>query len=443
MGGSVMHNLAICLYHLDNQVSGSDDKFFDPSKSRLAHCGLLPSHEGWHPENITTELDMVILGMHAKSDNPELLKAQALGLLIYSFPEFVFEAAKDKTRIVIGGSHGKTSITSMILHVLQKAGKAFDYLVGAQLEGFETMVQLSDAPLMIIEGDEYTTSPLDLRPKFLHYRHHYACITGIAWDHYNVFPTEENYISQFEAFIKQTPKQGKLYYAASDEQLVQLMEKLGSLKEWQPYEALPAKVVGHQTFVLREGKDIPLQIFGAHNLENLSVAQKLLAEIGVSEDEFYQHIQSFIGAAKRMELLGQNQQTTIIKDFAHAPSKLKATSEAVKNQFKDRKLIACLELHTFSSLNKAFIHQYAHTFDLPDEAIIFIDPVAVKAKGLEMMTEQELQNAFERDDIRLYTQSNALQTYLLSLKWPNTNLLLMSSGNFGGLSFEHIKNQII
>lgn len=438
-----MHNLAICLHGLDNQVSGSDDKFFDPSKSRLARYGLLPNQEGWQPENITSELDMVILGMHAQSDNPELLKAQALGLPIYSFPEFIFEAAKGKNRIVIGGSHGKTSITSMILHVLQKAGKAFDYLVGAQLEGFETMVQLSNAPLMVIEGDEYTTSPLDLRPKFLHYQHHYACITGIAWDHYNVFPSEENYISQFEAFIKQTPKQGKLYYAASDQKLVKLINQLGNLEEWQSYEALPSKIIKNQTFLLNGEKEIPLRIFGDHNLENLSVAKKILEDIGIPEDDFFDHIQSFKGASKRMELIGENNHTTIIRDFAHAPSKLKATSEAVKKQYTKRKLIACLELHTFSSLNKAFIHQYAHTFDLPDEAIIFIDPTTVKAKGLQMITEDELQIAFQRPDVRLFSHSDELRKHLLSINWTDTNLLLMSSGNFGGLSIEHLKKQII
>lgn len=444
IGGSVMHNLAICLKLLDNQVTGSDDMFFDPSKSNLQRHGLLPDAEGWHADRVHSGLDFVILGMHAKNDNPELLKAKELGLKIYSFPEFIHEVSKDKIRIVVAGSHGKTSITSMILHVLNKAGKSFDYLVGAQLDGFETMVKISDAPVMVIEGDEYTTSPLDLTPKFLHYKHHFACITGIAWDHFNVFPTLDIYEEQFLKFINQTPEDGKVFYAEVDKALCKIVDRAKPSKEQLiPYGPLGSTIKDNQTYVIWNGEEIPLQIFGDHNLQNLNAARLLLNQIDISDDEFFEHIQSFTGASKRLELIGQNNSTTIYKDFAHAPSKLKATSEAVTKQFKDRKLTSVLELHTFSSLNKQFIHQYDGCYNLPDQAVIFINPEAVKAKKLEMISEQELISAFGRTDLRLFTSSSELESFILSQNWNNRNLLLMSSGNFGGLDIEKIKDIIL
>ena len=439
-----MHNLAICLKLLDNQVTGSDDMFFDPSKSNLKRHGLLPDNEGWHPERVHSQLDYVILGMHAKNDNPELLRAKDLGLKIYSFPEFIHEVSKEKTRIVVAGSHGKTSITSMILHVLNKAGKSFDYLVGAQLEGFDTMVKISDAPMMIIEGDEYTTSPLDLTPKFLHYNHHFACITGIAWDHFNVFPTLDIYEEQFLKFINQTPNNGKAFYAEVDQALCKIVERAEPKEEQLiPYNAFESKIEDNQTIVLWEGREIPLQIFGDHNLQNLNAARLLLNQVGISDDEFFEHIQSFTGASKRLELIGQNDFSTIYKDFAHAPSKLKATSEAVTKQFKDRKLTSVLELHTFSSLNKQFIHQYEGCYDLPEQALVFINPEAVKAKKLEMISENELVYAFKRKDLKLFTDAEKLEQFILSQDWNNRNLLLMSSGNFGGLDIEKIKDTIL
>ncbi|WP_420387258.1 UDP-N-acetylmuramate--L-alanine ligase [Roseivirga sp.] len=444
IGGSVMHNLAICLKLLDNQVTGSDDMFFDPSRSNLSKHGLLPEKEGWNADRIHAELDFVILGMHAKKDNPELLKARDLGLKIYSFPEFIHEVSKEKKRIVVAGSHGKTSITSMILHVLNQAGHSFDYLVGAQLDGFETMVKISDAPVMVIEGDEYTTSPLDLTPKFLHYNHHFACITGIAWDHFNVFPTLDIYEEQFLKFINQTPPDGKLYYAESDQALCRIIENAQPEKSSLiPYGPLDSVIKNNQTFVLWEGQEIPLKVFGDHNLQNLNVARLLLNHAGISNNEFFEHIQSFTGASKRLELMGENEHSTIYKDFAHAPSKLKATSEAVTKQFKDRKLTACLELHTFSSLNKQFIHQYKGCYNLPDQALVFINPEAVKAKKLEMISQEELIEAFGRTDLQLFTEVEALENFLLNQTWINRNLLLMSSGNFGGLDIEKIKNTIL
>lgn len=444
IGGSVMHNLAICLKLLDNQVTGSDDMFFDPSKSNLERHGLLPDSEGWQPDRVHRGLDFVILGMHAKNDNPELLKAKELGLKIYSFPEFIHEVSKEKIRVVVAGSHGKTSITSMILHVLNKVGKSFDYLVGAQLDGFETMVKISDAPVMVIEGDEYTTSPLDLTPKFLHYKHHFACITGIAWDHFNVFPTLDIYEEQFLKFINQTPEDGKVFYAEVDQALCKIVERAEPTKEQLiPYNALESKIEDNQTIVLWKGEEIPLQVFGDHNLQNLNAARLLLNQIGISDTEFFQHIQSFTGASKRLELIGQNEKTTIYKDFAHAPSKLKATSEAVTKQFKNRKLTSVLELHTFSSLNKQFIHQYKDCYNLPDQAVIFINPEAVKAKKLEMISEQELVDAFGRNDLKLFTSAVELEKFILNQNWNNRNLLLMSSGNFGGLDIEKIKDTIL
>lgn len=439
-----MHNLAICLKLLDNQVTGSDDMFFDPSKSNLQRHGLLPDTEGWHTDRVHSGLDFVILGMHAKNDNPELLKAKELGLKIYSFPEFIHEVSKDKIRIVVAGSHGKTSITSMILHVLNKAGKSFDYLVGAQLDGFETMVKISDAPVMVIEGDEYTTSPLDLTPKFLHYKHHFACITGIAWDHFNVFPTLDIYEEQFLKFINQTPEDGKVFYAEVDKALGKIIDRAKPSKEQLiPYGPLNSTIKDNQTYVIWDGEEIPLQIFGDHNLQNLNAARLLLNQIDIADNEFFEHIQSFTGASKRLELIGQNENTTIFKDFAHAPSKLKATSEAVTKQFKDRKLTSVLELHTFSSLNKQFIHQYDGCYNLPDHAVIFINPEAVKAKKLEMISEPELITAFGRTDLKLFTSASELESFILSQNWNNRNLLLMSSGNFGGLDIEKIKDTIL
>jgi len=417
--------------------------FFDPSKANLKSHGLLPEQAGWDDKKITNELDLIILGMHAKADNPELLKAQALGLKILSFPEFIFEASKDKKRIVIAGSHGKTTITSMIMHVLKSMGKNFDYMVGAQLDGFDQMVQLSDAPVIIIEGDEYTTSPLDLTPKFLHYKHDLALISGIAWDHYNVYPTLDNYINQFEKFMALTPESGKVFYAQEDEALCKLVEHVGSPSNLIPYGPHAAEIRNQHTFLMHDAGETAIQVFGQHNMQNLQVAKNILNEIEVSDADFYHHIQSFSGASKRMEKLGENQDTIIFKDFAHAPSKLKATSTAVKDQFDNRTLVACIELHTFSSLNKDFIGQYDGTFDSPDEALVFINPSTVAAKGLEMISEEEIKSAFQRADIKLFTDAETLEKHLLTQKWEAKNLLLMSSGNYGGLDLEKIKESIL
>lgn len=443
IGGSVMHNLAICLHRLGNHVTGSDDMFFDPAKGNLEAEGLLPNAEGWHPGRVDNDVDYLILGMHAKADNPELLKAQELGLAVYSFPAFIYAASQQKKRLVVAGSHGKTSITSMIMHVLKTLEKDFDYLVGAQLDGFDQMVKLSNAPLIVIEGDEYTTSPLDLTPKFLHYKHDVACISGIAWDHFNVFPTYDIYKDQFKQLIELTPEKGKLFYAEVDKDLNDIIEHSPSKGELLPYSAHNARVKNDQTILIHENGETAIQVFGQHNLENLQVAQLMLAEVGISNMDFYQAIQSFTGASKRLEIIGQNQQTTIFKDFAHAPSKLKATSSAVSKQFAQRMTIAVLELHTFSSLNPDFIHHYAHTFDEPEEAIVFISPEIMKKKGFEMFSEDQIKEAFQRQDILFMTSTESLEKHLLSHNWENKNLLLMSSGNYAGLDLDKLIQQII
>ena len=446
VGGSIMHSLAIALKMAGNDVSGSDDHFFDPSKSRLAAHGLLSprKNEGWQPERITEDLDYVVLGMHAQKNNPELQKAQKLNLPVYSFAEFIYKASANKTRVVIAGSHGKTTITSMVMHVLRESGKNFDYLVAASLEGFDNMVKLSDAPVIVIEGDEYTTSALDLRPKFIHYQHHIGLISGIAWDHYNVFPSKEVYTDQFRQFIGQTPPGGFLTYAADDSLLGQVIsEQSTPAFDLMPYQAHPYVVKKGKTYLtLPDGSELEVAIVGEHNMQNLKGAQNVLRQIGVTDKTFYDAMATFKGAAKRMEVLAQNKHSAMYLDFAHAPSKLKATASAIKAQFENRQLVACLELHTFSSLNKGFIDQYQNTFNAPDEAIIFIDPKVVERKGLPPLSEKELQKAFRRQNLKLFHEASALFDYLISQKWTHKNLLMMSSGNFAGLNLKKLKEKI-
>lgn len=444
IGGSIMHSLALALKKTGHQISGSDDHFHEPSKSKLQAAGILPENEGWDPNKINNSIDLVILGMHAKANNPELLKAQELGLKVLSFPEYIYEASKNKQRIVIGGSHGKTSLTAIVMHVLKDIGRDFDYMVGAQIKGFDEQVKLTDAPIIIIEGDEYTTSPLDLRPKFLHYHHHIATITGIAWDHFNVYPTLEDYVSQFEQFADASPKAGTLIFCEDDN----LASMIISEKDRPDVTNIPYKAHDH---VVRDGVtylklpdgEIKVEIFGNHNMQNLSGAHALLKRIGVTDDQFYKAIVTFKGAGKRMEIVGKNSSTTIYTDFAHAPSKLFATTSAIKNQFPNRFLVACLELHTFSSLNKDFIDQYQNTFNSSDEAIIFINPDTVAQKGLEVLSEDDLRKAFNRKDILLFNDSHELYDHLINHSWVNKNLILMSSGNFGGLKINELKENIL
>ncbi len=438
IGGSAMHNLAISLHVKGYNVSGSDDEIFDPAAGRLKKYGIFPDSVGWDSRRITSDIDAVILGMHARIDNPELLKAKELGLKIYSYPEFIYEQSKHKKRVVIGGSHGKTSITAMILHVLNTYNIVSDYMVGAQLEGFEVMTKLSEeAPHIIIEGDEYLTSPLDRRPKFHVYMPDIAVISGIAWDHINVFPTFENYVEQFQIFADLLPESGTLIYCEEDEHCVKIAAK-SKVKNKIPY-TVPDYYVSANRYMLRsENKEYPLEIFGRHNLLNLNAAQNVCDCLGVSKDDFYTAMQSFTGASKRLEKVYEDEEKVLYKDFAHSPSKLKATILAMKEKYPNRNLVACVELHTFSSLTAEFLKQYAHTMDDADEAMVYFNPHAIALKKLPPITKEMILNAFANDKLKVYNDSSELKQYLTSLSWKNKNLLMMSSGNFDNMQLETI-----
>ncbi|WP_288879032.1 UDP-N-acetylmuramate--L-alanine ligase [Pedobacter panaciterrae] len=441
IGGSAMHNLAIALHKKGYQVTGSDDVIFEPSSSRLEKHGILPKSMGWSEDNITEDLDAVILGMHALVNNPELLKAQKLGLKIYSYPEYIYEQTKDKLRVVIGGSHGKTTITSMILHVLNHYKRDFDYLVGAQLAGFDTMVKVTDsAPLIVIEGDEYLASPIDRRPKFHLYKANIAVISGIAWDHINVFPTYQDYTRQFELFIDTIQPDGKLIFCNKDNDLNTIVENSNAPIEKIGYGIPDHEVKDGITYLLPD--ETALKVFGDHNLMNLNAAKLVCKQLGISEDEFNKAIASFTGAAKRLELLNSSNETNVYKDFAHSPSKLKATIEAVKTQFATRKLIACIELHTFSSLNKNFLAQYANTMCNADVAIVYIDEKTFVHKKMQPFTKEEVQMAFNDDKLHFFNDFTLLESYLRSINFYRTNLLLMSSGNFGGLDLTKLAREL-
>ncbi|MDF2157847.1 Mur ligase family protein [Algoriphagus sp. CAU 1675] len=439
IGGAVMHNLALALVKKGYGVSGSDDEIYEPSRTRLEKSGILPEKLGWFPEKITNDLDGIILGMHARIDNPELIRAQELGIPVYSFPEFIYNQSTDKKRVVIAGSHGKTSITSMILHVLKEQGQDFDYLVGAQIEGFDLMVRLSNAPVIIIEGDEYLTSPLDRTPKFFHYKHDIVLVSGIAWDHYNVFPDFEEYKDQFQKLMDMTPESGELIYCEVDPLVKKAAETSPNKSKKTAYKSHPALIKDGKTFLQTEMGPVPIQIFGDHNLQNLQGAMNICLSLGLSEEQFYESIQTFTGAAKRQELLNANSDSALFRDFAHAPSKLKATVNAVKNQFPERKLIAVQELHTYSSLNKAFLPNYAGSMDSADIAIVYLNPHAVALKKLELMDEDTLREGFQRKDLYVFTDSGKLKDFLLAQNYSNSNLLLMSSGNYDNMSLEELK----
>ncbi|MCK9219498.1 MAG: Mur ligase family protein [Bacteroidales bacterium] len=443
IGGSAMHNLAIALHKKGVEVSGSDDEIFEPSKSRLANYGLLPGQEGWDASRITHNLDAVILGMHAKADNPELLEAKRLGITIFSYPEYLYEQSKNKKRVVIGGSHGKTTITAMILHVLQVSGIDCDYMVGAQLEGFEVMVKLSEtAPVMIIEGDEYLTSPIDLRPKFHLYHPDIALLSGIAWDHINVFPTFENYLDQFRIFINKITPGGTLIYCSEDKTLQNLCDCSREDISIQPYD-LPQFTITHgQTSLLIKDQKIPLQIFGKHNLLNVNGARLICNQLGVDDATFYSAIQSFKGASKRLEVVAKNEHTIVFKDFAHAPSKVSATLTAVREQFPDRKVVACLELHTFSSLSKDFLDHYKGTLDNADLAMVYFSPHALQLKRLPTITNEQVSAGFGKNCLEVYTDSKKLLERLYQEDWKNTVLLMMSSGNYDGIDLKLMADQI-
>lgn len=441
IGGSAMHNLALALHQKGDLVTGSDDEIFEPSQSRLRQAGLLPESMGWFPEKITDQLDAVILGMHAKADNPELLQAQQIGVRIYSYPEFLYEHAKNKTRVVIGGSHGKTTITAMILHVLQYHQRSVDYMVGAQLEGFDTMVHLTEHhDFMILEGDEYLSSAIDRRPKFHLYRPNIALLSGIAWDHINVFPTFENYKEQFQIFIDSIVPGGSINYNEEDPYLEQLVADTTNAIRKIGYRTPKYTIDNGITYLETDEGPLPLEIFGQHNLSNLAGAKWICQHLGVDEADFHEAITTFKGASKRLEKLVEKPGFTAFKDFAHAPSKVAATTQAVKQQFPDRKVLACLELHTYSSLTPQFLKEYQGSLDAADVAVVFYSPQAVAIKKLNPITESQIYDAFQRNDLVIYSDPLAFQDYLFSQSFENTVLVLMSSGNYGGLDLETVKN---
>jgi UDP-N-acetylmuramate: L-alanyl-gamma-D-glutamyl-meso-diaminopimelate ligase len=444
VGGSAMHNLALALHEAGHKVTGSDDQIFEPSRTRLLNEGLLPEEEGWFPEKITHDKpDQVILGMHARQDNPELRAAEALGIPIFSYPEYLYEQSKLKTRVVIAGSHGKTTITSMILHVHHYHSMECDYMVGAQLEGFKTMVRITnDAEFKLLEGDEYLSSPIDRRPKFIHYKPNITLISGIAWDHVNVFPSFDMYVDQFKQLLDVVEPGGVVIYNEDDAVLRDLV-----LSHPAQIKRFPYRTPDYQT---REGNvwlntfegEVPLKVFGAHNLLNLEGARLICNQMRITDEEFYEAIASFGGASKRLELIGSNSLTKVYKDFAHAPSKVEATTKALKELHPERKLVACLELHTFSSLNPEFIKQYRGALDAADQAVVYYNPEAVAHKKLPPLSLPLVREAFANEMLLVFESSEILKEYLLSLNWKDSNLLLMSSGNFDNMRLEQLAQEI-
>lgn len=443
IGGSAMHNLAIALSRKGATVTGSDDEVFEPSKTRLEKQGILPAATGWFPEKITADLDAVILGMHAREDNPELLRAKELNLPVYSYPEYLYEQSKDKHRIVIGGSHGKTTITSMLLHVVNALGLDVDYMVGAQLEGYDCMVKLSqEARFMILEGDEYLSSPIDRRPKFHLYKPDTALISGIAWDHINVFPTWENYVDQFRKFCEVIDPAGKLIYNIEDPTVKELGEEFKEKLTTIPYQTPSYRTTETGTIMEFEGKTYPLQIFGAHNLQNLVGAMRLAESMEISNHDFLQAIQTFTGAGKRLQKVADRGSFTLFKDFAHSPSKLKATTSAVKEQYPDRNVVACMELHTFSSLRKEFLPLYDGAMNAADEALVYFSPAVVAHKKLEPITIEQVQQAFG-GNVLVVNDTKEVLDFIHAKDWNNSVLLMMSSGNFDGIDYEKLGETLL
>jgi UDP-N-acetylmuramate: L-alanyl-gamma-D-glutamyl-meso-diaminopimelate ligase len=444
IGGSAMHNLAIALHKKGYKITGSDDEVSEPSRSRLEKYGLLPSVEGWQPELISSKIDVIILGMHAREDNPELLMAQKLGLKIYSYPEYLYEQTKDKIRVVIGGSHGKTTTTSMIMHVLKFNYIDFDYMVGATLEGFETMVGLKhETKIAIFEGDEYLSSPIDLRPKFHHYKPTIAMLTGIAWDHINVFPTFDGYVDQFQIFADMIEPNGSLVYFDGDENSCSIANNIRKDVKLLPYSTPSFLIRNGATFLIDGDAEIELKVFGEHNLQNIAGAKLVCNQLGISDHQFFNAISNFSGSARRLEVVAENESTTVYYDFAHSPSKLKATTSAVKKQFDDRKLVAVMELHTFSSLKKEFLPQYKDSMSAADQAFVYFNPHTIEHKRLDPISKEQVKDAFGGDNLEVFTDSDLLFAELEKIDWKNKNLLIMSSGNFSGKNVKDFGKSLV
>ncbi len=438
-----MHNLAIALKLKGYAITGSDDEIFEPSRGRLEKHGLLPNEIGWYPEKITKSLNAIVLGMHARANNPELLKAKELGLKIYSYPEYLYEQTRNKTRVVIGGSHGKTTITSMVMHVLKKSGIEFDYMVGAQIEGFENMVSLSaHTKIAVFEGDEYLTSPIDPRPKFHLYKPHIAVISGIAWDHINVFPTFEIYRKQFELFASTIEKNGHLVYCTTDPEACSIAKEIRTDIKPHPYSSHPSEVDIERAYLATKNGKVKLKVFGTHNMENISAAKEICNILGVSDNAFYKAISTFKGAAKRLQHIQSSSTTSVFLDFAHAPSKVKATVAALKETYPFRRLVACLELHTFSSLNPSFLGEYNNVLNKADYPIVYYNPKTLEHKKLPPIDPGYVKQRFGNPNMLVFTNSDELYNHLKNHFWDNTNLLLMSSGNFAGLEVKQLANSI-
>jgi UDP-N-acetylmuramate: L-alanyl-gamma-D-glutamyl-meso-diaminopimelate ligase len=448
-GGSVMHQLAIALKRKGYDVSGSDDEIFEPAKSNLEREGILPAQTGWFPDQVTADLDAVILGMHARADNPELIRAQELNLPIYSFPEYIFRESRDKTRAVIGGSHGKTTTTSMIMHVLRQCGREFDYLVGARIEGFDQSVNITNAPVIVCEGDEYPASAIERKPKFHFLFPHIAVITGIAWDHINIFPTFENYVEQFRIFIEKIEEGGSLIYNDRDPDLVAL---IAAMKQDEgsrihrlsllPYSIPPHTISGGKTSVNIEGQETELKVFGDHNLMNINAAWLVCRELGLDAASFTKAIAGFTGAARRLELMAEGEDVTVYRDFAHAPSKVKATISAVKQQFPGRKLIALLELHTYSSLNEAFMKEYRGVMDPADEGAVFYSRHALEIKRMPELPVSAVKEGFGTEGMEAFNERSAMEQWLESRSYEGSVVLLMSSGNYDGFDIHAFSQRI-
>lgn len=436
MGGAVMHNLSIALHLAGHHITGSDDEIYNPAKERLASYSLLPP-SGWFPEFLDASIDLVIVGMHAKKDNPELARASELGLRIMSYPAYIYEHAKNKNRIVIAGSHGKTSTTSMIMHILKACKVDYDYLVGAPLEGFDLMIRLSDAPLMIIEGDEYLSAPMDPIPKIMHYHPQQTIITGIAWDHINVFPTRESYIQVFKDYIQNLPPASTVHYFEGDQDLKQIVQTLNRMDlKAIPYAAYPHVIKDEIAFLSFGDKTFPIIIFGKHNLENIQAAVQVCLTFNLKEEDILMALMSFKGAARRLQPLFISEPTKIYLDFAHAPSKVAATVSAIKAQYPAMRLITILELHTYSSLNKTFLPQYAHALDAADEAVVFYNKHTLEIKRMPDLDSSFIIEQFVKPDLKVFTQNEQLEAFLTKINKLNTVVLFMSSGTFNGVDIK-------
>lgn len=444
IGGAVMHQLALALLRQGNIVTGSDDEITDPAKTNLQQAGILPEKYGWHPEKITSALDAVVLGMHAKADNPELIAAQAAGIPIYSFPEYVYEVSKNKKRVVIAGSHGKTTITSMVMHILRERNVNFDYLVGARVAGFEQSVQLTDAPLIILEGDEYPASVIEKRPKIFFYHPDISVLSGIAWDHINVFPTYDIYRNQFEQYLTNMYEGATLFYNDTDEEVQKIVASSAGHLKAAPYTVPKFRYDNGQAILETDNGDVPVSVFGRHNLLNMQAAIAVCMELGIDQADCYQAIATFTGAARRLEKLKEENGISVYRDFAHAPSKLKATLDAVREAYPKHTLIACFELHTFSSLNEQFLSEYAHSMDAPDKAIVYFSHHALSLKGLPELHTGTVQQYFQRPDVEVIDKKTALEEKIISLLQQSPKpicLLLMSSGTFDGIDWNSVVSQ--